>query len=352
MYDIVEGLHKALRIEATWAFVLVVAFGSAIVGGIFAWIIDTGYKNSAEYKAERLPKQQTVTPPNVASQDATVQHPATQGMRSARSPHRPSTPMKPQSPSPSPSPLRLPVEVQTKMLQSWIQQTTDRTKVSEMWLSQIFQSLLDGIPDGPDVDVPHALRHLAAEGKVTILETTPRNYRTWWGEIFQEDIRFRVQNPTQPSISQECPGGNCAVSIGQRGGITAGQIINEEPITWYEWNGAKHSRRGNDFSAIAGSEMSDFNKMLKLEVDGDWKTLKDLSRKELKDSPDWPTPLFVLSIAESHLCEKEDAMSNTRTFISRATKAAQFSETYDGAIQIAKNNLTAMAAGNWPNNCR
>jgi hypothetical protein len=61
MYDIVEGIHKALKIESTWAFVLVVALGSAMVGGFFAWIIDAGYKNSAEYKAEHPPKQQAVT---------------------------------------------------------------------------------------------------------------------------------------------------------------------------------------------------------------------------------------------------------------------------------------------------
>ncbi|MGA2204656.1 MAG: hypothetical protein ABSG40_22165 [Terriglobales bacterium] len=61
MYDIVEGIHKALRIESTWAFVLVIAFGAALVGGFFAWIIDTGYKNSSEYKTEHSPKQQTVT---------------------------------------------------------------------------------------------------------------------------------------------------------------------------------------------------------------------------------------------------------------------------------------------------
>src|ERR1035438_9535515 len=61
MYDIVEGLHKALRIESTWAFVLIVALGSALVGGFFAWITETGYKNSAEYKAEHPSTEQAVT---------------------------------------------------------------------------------------------------------------------------------------------------------------------------------------------------------------------------------------------------------------------------------------------------
>jgi hypothetical protein len=51
MYDIVEGLHKALRIESTWQFVLAMALGAAVVAGFFAWIIDTGYRNSPEFKA-------------------------------------------------------------------------------------------------------------------------------------------------------------------------------------------------------------------------------------------------------------------------------------------------------------
>ena len=50
MFEIVEAIHKALRIESTWAFVLVIAFGSFMVGGFFAWVVDEGYKNSSEYK--------------------------------------------------------------------------------------------------------------------------------------------------------------------------------------------------------------------------------------------------------------------------------------------------------------
>jgi hypothetical protein len=94
-------------------------------------------------------------------------------------------------------PLRRPMDAQTKMLRSWIRQTMDRTGAREMWLSQIFQSVLDGTPGGPDIDVPQALRHLASEGEVEILETTVRTYRTWWGELFNEDIRFRVKTLSQ-----------------------------------------------------------------------------------------------------------------------------------------------------------
>jgi hypothetical protein len=64
MYEIVEGIHKALRIQSTWQFVLLMGvFGFIVVGGC-AWIIDLGYRNSPEYKAEHPdPKAQTVAAP-------------------------------------------------------------------------------------------------------------------------------------------------------------------------------------------------------------------------------------------------------------------------------------------------
>lgn len=52
VFDIVEAIHKALRIESTWVFVLFIALGCGVVGGFLAWIIDTGYKNSPEYRTE------------------------------------------------------------------------------------------------------------------------------------------------------------------------------------------------------------------------------------------------------------------------------------------------------------
>ncbi len=66
MYEIVEGIHRALNIHSRWAFVLTIAIGSALVGGFFAYIIDTGYRHSAEYRAdhpeeEPSPKSQAAT---------------------------------------------------------------------------------------------------------------------------------------------------------------------------------------------------------------------------------------------------------------------------------------------------
>jgi hypothetical protein len=76
-------------------------------------------------------------------------------------------------------PLRVSIDAQAAMLRSWIRQTAERTKVSEMWLSQIFRSDLDNIPGGPDVDVPAALRYLDSRGEVEILETARRPYLAW-----------------------------------------------------------------------------------------------------------------------------------------------------------------------------
>jgi hypothetical protein len=58
MWEIIGAIHKALKIESTWGFVAVIALIGALLGGAAAWIIDVGYKNSAEYKAEHPPKQQ------------------------------------------------------------------------------------------------------------------------------------------------------------------------------------------------------------------------------------------------------------------------------------------------------
>jgi hypothetical protein len=50
MFEIVEAIHKALHTDSTWWFVTVVAVCFAVVGSGTAWLVDAGYKNSAEYK--------------------------------------------------------------------------------------------------------------------------------------------------------------------------------------------------------------------------------------------------------------------------------------------------------------
>jgi hypothetical protein len=55
MFEIVEAIHRALKTESTFAFVLVIAGVFAVGGGILGWLVDAGYKNSADYKKEHTP---------------------------------------------------------------------------------------------------------------------------------------------------------------------------------------------------------------------------------------------------------------------------------------------------------
>ena len=156
---------------------------------------------------------------------------------------------------------------------------------------------------------------------------------------------------TQPHVTQSCGGGNCAVSVGQQGGLTAGLIVNEEPVTWYDLNGGIHTRRGNKFTATAGDEFTAFQHMTELEKNGDWKTLNELSKKEIVSAPNWPTPYWLLSEAERNLCEKDAAVRDMQTFIAVATKASQFSDTYDSTLQKAAQVLEAVKTGQLPSSC-
>jgi formylglycine-generating enzyme required for sulfatase activity len=73
--------------------------------------------------------------------------------------------------------------------------------VSEMWLSQIFGRGLhsfNGAPAGCGlVDYPDAVRGLARRGEVEIIGIENRRYREFYGEAFDEDIRFRVRALTR-----------------------------------------------------------------------------------------------------------------------------------------------------------
>jgi hypothetical protein len=157
-------------------------------------------------------------------------------------------------------PLRLPVHDQAAMMLSWIRQTSDETKVNEVWSSQIFSRLLDGVPSGPDVDVPLALNYLASQGKIEILETAIRSYQTWWGETFQDDIRFRIKSATatdrpkaqQPQVVINAPGG--IPIVGNQGTVNSPTVNNYETVP-LELTASIHvvtpSEKGLFFDSIA-----------------------------------------------------------------------------------------------------
>lgn len=202
--DSVRGAAMAIaKKDGQWWSYLLVMLIAAGLAGVYWTLVNAGVTKLA--RATEPPPVASAVPEAVATLEQKSSAGATQERTTPANPvktnhtHAASSPpslVPPASPVSAP-PLRRPMDAQTKMLRSWIRQTMDRTSAREMWLSQIFQSLLDGIPGGPDIDVPQALRHLASEGEVEILETTARTYRTWWGELFNEDIRFRVKTLSQ-----------------------------------------------------------------------------------------------------------------------------------------------------------
>lgn len=64
--------------------------------------------------------------------------------------------------------------------------------VEEMWLSNLFQRQLDGIPLAGTIDYPVVIAELEKSGEVKILETVNQQYRDHWGELFRPNIRFKV----------------------------------------------------------------------------------------------------------------------------------------------------------------
>jgi hypothetical protein len=82
-------------------------------------------------------------------------------------------------------------------------------------------------------------------------------------------------------MNLSCEGGNCAQSKDQTGGITAGQIVNQEPITWYDWDGNIHRRQGSSFYSD-GMGLDEFSQMVTFENSRDWKGLKDSAIESVK----------------------------------------------------------------------
>lgn len=92
MWETVERIHKALGIQSTWKFVLLFALLGAVVSGLAAWVVDAGYKNSAEYKTARLPKPEAATRP---AQNVAASSPSAHGISTR--PRPPRSPSQPQS---------------------------------------------------------------------------------------------------------------------------------------------------------------------------------------------------------------------------------------------------------------
>lgn len=95
----------------------------------------------------------------------------------------------------SPPPLRRPLAEQVSAVRSLLRQMQAQGH-AEMWLSQLFSAMrgggLDDIPVGGVVDYGSALREMATQGEIEIFDSAERELRDFWGEIFREDLRFRI----------------------------------------------------------------------------------------------------------------------------------------------------------------
>jgi hypothetical protein len=201
---------------------------------------------------------------------------------------------------------------------------------------------------GAKVDCSHLTPAQAkALGNIPAVLKTALENQVYLEEILQKLNEISTTPP--PVVCKD--NANCGVSTGQTGGITAGQIVNQEPARWYDWDGDFHSRQGNTFFAM-GVELSEFRQMVTFENNKDWKGLKESAEKAVSAYPGWPTPLFFLSYADYHLCEKDEALRNVRAFISQATLVDQFSDSYDQPLRLAQGDLTAMLGGKWLTYCQ
>lgn len=163
-----------------------------MVGGLLtalAWFF-VGYWYR---KAHPLP-----TPAVVQSINAAQSRPAERAPAGPVPPTKSTSNQEPRVPvvrQTAPPPLRKPLEEQITVVRGLVRQVHAQGH-SEMWLSQILFAMrtggLDGIPVGGAVDYSAALREMAKRGEIEILETARRESRDIWGEVFADDIRFRV----------------------------------------------------------------------------------------------------------------------------------------------------------------
>jgi hypothetical protein len=267
MYDIVEGIHKALRIESTWAFVLVVALGSGLVGGFFAWVIDVGYRNSAEYKAEHPPKQQAVTTDNLPAGIATAPTPTT-GTAKAIGKTQPKKQSRKLAPGLNPSePTTGTVVPQEGTATTGKSVATTDAMVTDndfYGTTSGFENagkaervLLEGNKVQPSPgqssqivknDQGGEMKDITARNNEIKAAPSSGKPRVGFGGFQIPAITVPTSSPdtitpnpapaSQPStpIKQECaPGASCAQSSGQQGGITAGTInVGPLPLT-FRW---------------------------------------------------------------------------------------------------------------------
>jgi hypothetical protein len=107
--------------------------------------------------------------------------------------------------------------------------------------------------------------------------------------------------------------------------------LNRKPnpyasVAWYEFNGVKHTQEGNKFTAIAGEEMGVFQKLVELQKQQDWPTLRDVCEERIKKSPEWLTPYLFAGVAYAHLGDREQAVKRLEYVDKQAAGNSEYSD--------------------------
>lgn len=98
------------------------------------------------------------------------------------------------------------------------------------------------------------------------------------------------------------------------------------PVVWYEFNGVKHIQEGNSSTAILGAEMTIFEKLLDLQKERDWPTLRNVCEEQIKKSPEWLTPYLFAGVAYANLGDREQAINRLEYVDKQAAGNSQYSD--------------------------
>jgi len=346
MFDAVEKIHRALGIESTLAFVLIIALGSALIfgimGGAVAWIVDADYKHSSEYKAKHSPKQQTVAPNNAASQGATVQSTPTNGMQgstsTAAAPLSKTNDKKVAKLSVSNAKKRVASQASTaplkrvadlndaeyrtffdlsgQLLREWNKTHNDefatKPPTSPEWWAwrrsetikrigvDIGASSTGSCPENTAFMITNAHHgtmnnnSLSGNGTATCASNTGTVEMNGNQAIRPAPA---VPNPAPPQVTlQNSPGS--AVSYNQQGGITAGTINLGSPSSLYSYDGAvRKTVSGGRIVATAGNPDATVIKIqTKIAARQEQEALSD-AQTLIASDPQWATPHILAGLA-------------------------------------------------------
>ena len=108
----------------------------------------------------------------------------------------------------------------------------------------------------------------------------------------------------------------------------------------FAFNGAKRIEYADQIQAIAGRELGVFSDMEGLNRSGDWTALLELADKQIKETPDWPTPYFFSGLANAKLGHSQLAVDRLQHFLLDADHRPD----YQDAVKSATDLLSKLRA--------